>query len=287
MYVLVSPCILDPALRARNITTSEDLGWYARAAERCRKFGIEMVPLPCPETLYLGNDRDPGAFVGRLDTQAFADLLDDLEGAVREIIRARGPPLFLIGVNSSPCCGVTKHFYQTTESDNRRRRGRGMFLDRFRDLPAIDVAVFSRYRIYLAAPLFSAAEREYNTRLSDLLRSHFFEVYLPQDTGDDSGDRGLQAQKGIFDDHCRALDSADYIVAVVDGADADSGTSWEIGYSFSRGIPVVALRTDFRMAGLHEQVNLMLEQSATLVRTTDALLGTLMPLAPGTGPDKC
>lgn len=94
----------------------------------------------------------------------------------------------------------------------------------------------------------------------------------------------MEAQRGIFEDHCRALDNADYVVAVADGADADSGTSWEMGYAFARGIPAVALRTDFRMAGLHERVNLMLEQSAKVVGTTDDLLATLLPLSPGTGP---
>ena len=41
---------------------------------------------------------------------------------------------------------------------------------------------------------------------------------------------------------------------------------WEMGYATRRGIPVYAIRTDFRMAGYHELVNLMLEQSSVIVR---------------------
>ncbi|MCG7854752.1 MAG: nucleoside 2-deoxyribosyltransferase, partial [Methanoregulaceae archaeon] len=102
MYVLVSPCILNPDLRARGITRQEDLERYSKAVERCRRFDIEMIPLPCPETLYLGADREPGMFLDRLNTPEFASLLGNLEAEVRAIIKERGPPLCIIGVNSSP-----------------------------------------------------------------------------------------------------------------------------------------------------------------------------------------
>jgi nucleoside 2-deoxyribosyltransferase len=48
-----------------------------------------------------------------------------------------------------------------------------------------------------------------------------------------------------------------------------------MGYAFSRGKPVVAMRTDFRRVGHNEHVNLMLEQSATIVTSSDQLLAAL------------
>ena len=78
-----------------------------------------------------------------------------------------------------------------------------------------------------------------------------------------------------------ALESSDLIVAIIDGADADSGTAWEMGYAFALGKPVIALRTDFRRIGHHEKVNLMLEQSAEIVGSTEELLAVLRsPLLP-------
>ncbi|HJJ82562.1 MAG TPA: nucleoside 2-deoxyribosyltransferase, partial [Methanocorpusculum sp.] len=50
-YILASPCILHPNLRAEGITTSEDIVVFCRCIERCREAGIEIVTLPCPETL--------------------------------------------------------------------------------------------------------------------------------------------------------------------------------------------------------------------------------------------
>ena len=63
MYVLCSPCVLNPTVRARGITKQSDLDLFAKVIERCDRFGIGIVPLPCPETLYLGLDREPGTFL--------------------------------------------------------------------------------------------------------------------------------------------------------------------------------------------------------------------------------
>ncbi len=271
MYVLAAPCILNPACRARGITTDEDLGWFNRAIERCRKFDIEIVPLPCPESIYLGPDRPPASYLDRLATPEFETLLDTLEEGVREIIRERGePPLCIVGVDSSPTCGVTATYYSA-----EKQPGRGVFLARFPEIRALDVKTFGKYRVYLAGPLFTEAETAYNLVLRDLLVRHLFEVYLPQEVGDTDHCRGKAEHRAIFTQHVRALDETDIVVAVCDGADADSGTSWEMGYAYAQGTRVVALRTDFRMAGHHECVNLMLEESAVVVLKKEELLGVL------------
>jgi nucleoside 2-deoxyribosyltransferase len=275
MYVLLCPCILDPGLRARGITRQSDLDFFSRCLERCRHFGIDIVPLPCPETMYLGRDHEPGSFEERLDTPAFARLLDRCEEEVRGHIARHGDPLCIVGVDSSPTCGVNLT-YRTDE----REPGRGVFLSRFPEQKAMDVKDFARYKVYLAAPLFSEAEQVYNRALHDDLSAHLFEVYLPQEVGDTSHTRKKDEHRAIFTQHVHALDEADVVVAVVDGADADSGTSWEMGYAFARGKQVVALRTDFRRAGHHELVNLMLEESSTVVTDRNGLPAALKsPLA--------
>jgi nucleoside 2-deoxyribosyltransferase/predicted secreted protein len=275
MYVLCSPCILDPALRAKGITKPSDIEAFLRAGERCKKFGIEMVPLPCPETEYLGPERTPGTFLERLNTPEFSSLLDDLEKKVNAAVDQRGIPVCLIGVNSSPTCGVTSTYYGSEGSAPPKRKQRGVFLERFPDIRVMDVETFSRYRIYMAAPLFSEAERTYNLSIAELLRKNFFEVYLPQQGGNDSPVRNKEEQVRIFSKNLAALESADIIVANIDGADADSGTAWEMGYASARGKTIIALRTDFRKVGSEEKVNFMLEESATVVNSTDALLSAI------------
>ena len=275
MYVLCSPCILHPDLRATGITKPSDLVLFGRAIARCKHFGIEMVPLPCPETLYLGSGRKPGTFLERLNTPAFANRMDTLEMQVQKMIDERGPPLCILGVNSSPTCGVTSTYYGSEDQQPPKRMGRGVFLARFPGICAFDVGTFSQYQIYLAAPLFSQAERIYNATLADLMKQHLFDVFLPQEAGDDIATRTKNDQEQIFSKNINDLYRADIVVAVIEGADANSGTAWEMGYAFAHNKPVIAIRTDFRRAGANERVNLMLEETSTVVTDSSELLESL------------
>jgi nucleoside 2-deoxyribosyltransferase len=156
--------------------------------------------------------------------------------------------------------------------------GRGVFIALFPEIKAIDVKTFSQYHVYLAAPLFSEGERAYNLSIAGYLRNNFFEVYLPQESGDDCPARNKNEQVRIFSENVKALNNADIIVAIIDGADADSGTSWEMGYAYAQGKQIIALRTDFRKSGNCEKVNLMLEESAIVVTTKETLLDHLNSL---------
>jgi guanosine-3',5'-bis(diphosphate) 3'-pyrophosphohydrolase len=116
--------------------------------------------------------------------------------------------------------------------------------------------------IYWAGPLFTAAEQQFNRDRAAQLRSHGYPVYLPQEAC-----TGLSDPQAIFQQCLQGLQRAAVVVAVLDGADADSGTCWECGYAFRAGIPVVALRTDFRGSGDFEGFNAMLYGAAAAVVT--------------------
>lgn len=270
-YILASPCILNPSLRAKGITNSNDIEVFSRCIERCKEFGIEIVPLPCPETLYLGATRLPGCFKDRMDTREFFALIDKLEADVRHAIQARGDaPICILGVNSSPTCGVTKTYYTEEKTD-----GAGVFLKRFSDFRTVDVKEFAKYRIYFAAPLFSDAERMFNIKASEILQSLGYIVHLPQALDDTAESRGAEREKIIYQKNLAALKESDIIVAVIDGADADSGTAWEMGFAHALGKRIIALRTDFRRFSENECVNLMLEMDAEVVHSLDELRALL------------
>jgi|SRR5580704_12483583 nucleoside 2-deoxyribosyltransferase len=95
--------------------------------------------------------------------------------------------------------------------------------------------------IYLAGPLFSTAERDFNARLAEQLRDNKHEVWLPQEF-----EQATMTPKQIFDADVRGIDWADVVVANMDGPDPDSGTCWECGYAFGKK-PIVVFRTDFRV----------------------------------------
>jgi nucleoside 2-deoxyribosyltransferase len=151
--------------------------------------------------------------------------------------------------------------------------------------------------LYLAAPLFTQAERSWNLRLAALLAGAGHAVFLPQ--AEVLAIATLDADT-IFQVDIDGVRSADAVVAVIDGADPDSGTSFECGLAYALGSPIVLVRTDFRAGGdaLPGQklatVNLMLAQAASAVVNLTSPISSLDDLAvevikalealPGAGP---
>jgi nucleoside 2-deoxyribosyltransferase len=115
--------------------------------------------------------------------------------------------------------------------------------------------------LYLAAPLFTRAEIDFNARLALCLRDKGYEVFLPQENEVQEA-----SADSIFEQDRAGIDWADVVVACMDGADPDSGTCWECGYAFGKDKNVVLFRTDIReeMPPLGPY-NLMLHQSADAV----------------------
>jgi nucleoside 2-deoxyribosyltransferase len=114
-------------------------------------------------------------------------------------------------------------------------------------------------KLYFAAPLFTAAEREWNAALAAAIRAAGHEVFLPQEN-----EPGRTAPE-IFAVDVGGIDSADVLVAIMDGADPDSGTAWEVGYGYGKGKPLILIRTDIRSTGSDGSgYNAMLAESATL-----------------------
>lgn len=111
--------------------------------------------------------------------------------------------------------------------------------------------------IYLAGPLFSIAEQEFNTRLAMELSNICpnLQIILPQERA-----KSLFLQENglalVFQDCLEMIDQSDVIVAILDGADADSGTCVELGYAYASKKNIVGIRTDPR-ASEDRGLNLM------------------------------
>ncbi|MDI6819767.1 MAG: nucleoside 2-deoxyribosyltransferase [Candidatus Hodarchaeaceae archaeon] len=138
-------------------------------------------------------------------------------------------------------------------------------------------------RVFIAGPLFSDAEREFNLKVDKHLRKHGFKTFLPQrDVGklDELLTReGKRAYRVIFEQDLKGIDRADVVVAILDGPDVDSGTAFEVGYSFAKGKPVVGLKTDMRVFAKDEELNNMLAQGIrALTGNLDELVEELKKL---------
>jgi nucleoside 2-deoxyribosyltransferase len=115
-------------------------------------------------------------------------------------------------------------------------------------------------KIFLSGPLFTAAEREFNRQLEALLKKAGHATWLPQNKKAKE-----RAAIPVFVNIIEGIQAADVVVANMDGADPDSGTSWECGYAYASGMPIIVFRTDFRKQRNTKlgPYNLMMWASAT------------------------
>src|SRR5690242_15209405 len=94
----------------------------------------------------------------------------------------------------------------------------------------------NRPSCYLAAPLFSEAERRFNLLLAQFLEP-FFVVHLPQHDGvllrdlREIGQDSPEARRQIFEADVAAIKACHVVVAVLDGPSVDDGVSFELGYA--------------------------------------------------------
>jgi nucleoside 2-deoxyribosyltransferase len=132
-------------------------------------------------------------------------------------------------------------------------------------------------RIYIAGPLgFSEAGRTfYYDKLIPALRQMGHEALDPWTLTDPDKiatvmnlpygsvkrDAWRQLNAEIGQNNKAAMDGCDAVVAVLDGADVDSGTAAEIGYAFAKAKPILGYRSDFRLSADNEGcvVNLQVE----------------------------
>jgi nucleoside 2-deoxyribosyltransferase len=105
--------------------------------------------------------------------------------------------------------------------------------------------------VYLAGPLFSQAELEFNRQIKRHL-SRSFRVFLPQEDGDLMADLlrcGLPAREAVrkvFAQDVVAVRASDALIIVLDGRCIDEGAAFELGVAYALRKTCIGLQTDPR-----------------------------------------
>ncbi len=134
---------------------------------------------------------------------------------------------------------------------------------------SIEEPTSARLHLYLAGPLFSDAEREFNRKLRRLL-SPYFELYVPQEDGGlfvdmlESGTSPSDAGRRIFTWDIAALDRCDLVLVVLDGRTIDEGAAFELGYAYAVSKLCYGVQTDPRRL-VPSGNNPMIEQALAYV----------------------
>ena len=104
--------------------------------------------------------------------------------------------------------------------------------------------------VYFAAPLFNQSERDYNLKLTNILESYGYVVFLPQRDGflapELEGLTEEQKLKKIFDKDYEEVLNADIIFMVIDGRVPDEGACVELGIAYANGKRCYGIKNDAR-----------------------------------------
>lgn len=104
---------------------------------------------------------------------------------------------------------------------------------------------------YLANGLFSLGDRLVNELVADAVRQALpgVELYVPQENGAINDKTAYADSEQIASADMASLVKSDFLIAVLDGVEIDSGVAAEIGAFSMLNRPIFALLTDTRQQG--------------------------------------
>ena len=124
-------------------------------------------------------------------------------------------------------------------------------------------------KVYIAAPLFNDAEKDYNLQVDAALRGLGLRTYLPQRDGGEAAPlirQGLDehaVRSRLFQGDVEAVRECDLLVFLLDGRVPDEGGCVELGMAYAFGKPCFGLQTDCRRFGGTDSNNLMIDYALT------------------------
>ncbi len=132
-------------------------------------------------------------------------------------------------------------------------------------------------KIYIAGKLGLESEKKMLEEIDKLCKSLNFETFLPhRDIGLASGMKDVQR---IFKgDIIQGFKDIDLVVALLDGLHVGSGTAWELGYAYAKGIPAIGLKTDESVEEALDYLSPMIVAPMPIVSSMDDLKKKLLEL---------
>lgn len=107
-------------------------------------------------------------------------------------------------------------------------------------------------RVYIAGPLFSQAELEFNEKVDKFLTKLGYETFLPQRDGHllsdlIAGDEPkYKVIKKIFELDVKEIQKSDILLLIIDGRVPDEGACVELGIAYALDKECIGLKTDSR-----------------------------------------
>ena len=119
-------------------------------------------------------------------------------------------------------------------------------------------------KIYLAGPLFSQGEKDYNLKIAKVLEDNGYEVFLPQRDGIEAamleGKSEKEKAEMIFEKDVSEIMKADILFMVLDGRVPDEGACVELGIGYANQKRCYGIKTDTRSIEIDLDLNPMISE---------------------------
>jgi nucleoside 2-deoxyribosyltransferase len=124
-------------------------------------------------------------------------------------------------------------------------------------------------KAYIAGPLCNESERKFLEKIDKLCGKLNIETFLPH------RDCGLWKEGVSFEDVAKGdldgFENCDLLIACLNGFNVGAGTAWEMGYAYSKGIPVLAIKTDKNIGESIEEISAIILGTTKIVSSLEKL----------------
>ena len=97
-------------------------------------------------------------------------------------------------------------------------------------------------KVYIAGPLCGKKERKFVEKIDKVCMKNGLKTFLPH--RDCGLWRGIKDTKKIAKGDLKGFEDCDFLIASLNGFNIGAGTSWEMGYAYSKKIPIIGIKTD-------------------------------------------
>lgn len=134
-------------------------------------------------------------------------------------------------------------------------------------------------KVYVAGPLFNTHERWYLEVIAAALEGAGYETFLPHRDAGILGDLSdIQERRRLFQSDIQALEGCQIVVALLTGADHDSGTCGELGYAYAKGKLCFGITDDVRR--INNLIWGLCAEGDTIARDVESLMALIRQRAP-------
>jgi len=123
-------------------------------------------------------------------------------------------------------------------------------------------------KVYIAGPLFDKKAEKILNEIDRICKELGLDTFLP---ARDAGRFEKGDSKPFFKKDSEEIDNCQIMIAYLNWKGISSGTAWEIGYAYAKGVPVIAYVEDLKSAGEYDRLCVMCFNSVELVDSLEKL----------------